>query len=499
MAKEKSITKKVLSEKQQINKTLIISWQITIAIVLAAYILEIIKQSKTVGYCAVMWAITIPFMIWTLLIYKKNPESKLIKYIAAIDYLALYAYVLLTGDTVLVFVYIFPFYSALIASNDVKLMRNVGIAAIALNIISAVLSLVNDNGANPGLLADCEIQIAAAVLITVFSCISCSFINRLNENKVAAMEQAAREQELLNTRVMNLVGVVEENIGIINESSKQMSSSAKTTADAMAEIAQGSDRTSDAIDNQMVRTKDIQELISEQTELSANIKALVTTAKDDVDKSMTNINMLDDGAKKVKDNNEVVKKNMEELNEKTEEMQNIISIISNITSQTNMLALNASIEAARAGEAGRGFSVVASQITELANQTKAATENISEIVQALGEQANVAYEAVNSMVDINNNQNEIIYNTNEMFKSIFDGMNNIAVNVDKQDAQIKDINDASGVILDSTNFIAEINGKLKEYAEETDGLAQTNLANTLEMGGVIDAVMAEIENFRSGE
>ena len=499
MAKEKSITKKVLSEKQQINKTLIISWQITIAIVLAAYILEIIKQSKTDGYCAVMWAFTIPFLIWTILIYKKNPESKLIKYIAAIDYLALYAYVLLTGDTVLVFVYIFPFYSALIASNDVKLMRNVGIAAIALNIISAVLSLVNDNGANPGLLADCEIQIAAAVLITVFSCISCSFINRLNENKVAAMEQAAREQELLNTRVMNLVGVVEENIGIINESSKQMSSSAKTTADAMAEIAQGSDRTSDAIDNQMVRTKDIQELISEQTELSANIKALVTTAKDDVDKSMTNINMLDDGAKKVKDNNEVVKKNMEELNEKTEEMQNIISIISNITSQTNMLALNASIEAARAGEAGRGFSVVASQITELANQTKAATENISEIVQALGEQANVAYEAVNSMVDINNNQNEIIYNTNEMFKSIFDGMNNIAVNVDKQDAQIKDINDASGVILDSTNFIAEINGKLKEYAEETDGLAQTNLANTLEMGGVIDAVMAEIENFRSGE
>ena len=499
MAKEKKITKKSLSEKQQINKTLIISWQITIAIVLAAYLLEIVKQTKTVGYCAVMWAITIPFMIWTLIIYKKNPESKLIKYIAAIDYLALYAYVLLTGDSILVFVYIFPFYSALIASNDVKLMRNVGIAAIVLNIVSAALALVENKGADPSLLAECEIQVAAAILITVFSCISCSFIKKLNENRVVAMEQAAKEQELLNARVMNLVGVVEENIGIINESSKQMSSSAKTTADAMVEIAQGSDKTSEAIDNQMVRTKDIQALISEQTELSASIKSLVATAKDDVDKSVTNINMLDDGAKKVKTNNEVVKKNMEELNEKTEEMQNIISIIANITSQTNMLALNASIEAARAGEAGRGFSVVASQITELANQTKAATENISEIVQALGEQANVAYEAVNSMVEINDNQNEIIYNTNEMFKAIFDGMNNIAVNVDKQDAQIKNINDASGIILDSTNSIAETNSKLKEYAEETDGLAQTNLTNTLEMGGLIDAVMAEIENFRSGE
>ena len=103
MAKEKKIAKKSLSEKQQINKTLIISWQITIAIVLAAYLLEIIKQTKTISYCAVMWAITIPFMIWTLIIYRKNPESKLIKYIAAIDYLVLYAYVLLTGDTILVF------------------------------------------------------------------------------------------------------------------------------------------------------------------------------------------------------------------------------------------------------------------------------------------------------------------------------------------------------------------------------------------------------------
>lgn len=499
MTKDENVAKKALNEKRQINKTLLISWQITIGIVLAAYILEIVKQSKTIGYCAIMWAMTIPFMIWTLVLYNKNPESNLIKYIAAIDYLALYAYVLLTGDTILVFVYIFPFYSALIASNDVKLMRNVGIVAIVLNIVSAIYSLANNKGADPGLMAECEIQIAAAVLITVFSCISCSFINRLNENKVVAMEQNAREQELLNKRVMNLIGVVEENIGIINDSSKQMSSSAKTTADAMNEITRGSDRTSEAIDNQMVRTRDIQTLISNQTELSANIKELVAAAKGDVDKSMTNMNMLDDGAKKVKVNNEVVKKNMEELNEKTEEMQNIISIISNITSQTNMLALNASIEAARAGEAGRGFSVVASQITELANQTKAATENISEIVQALGEQANVAYEAVNSMVDINDNQNEIIYNTNEKFKLISDGMNNIVADVDKQDAQIKDINEASGVILDSTNSIAEINSRLKEYAEETDGLAQTNLANTLEVGGLIDAVMVEIENFRNAE
>ncbi len=78
---------------------------------------------------------------------------------------------------------------------------------------------------------------------------------------------------------------------------------------------------------------------------------------------------------------------MEELGANSSAIGRMLELIRSVAEQTNLLALNATIEAARAGEAGRGFAVVASEVKELARQTRAATDDIEGRITTLRESA----------------------------------------------------------------------------------------------------------------
>ena len=91
------------------------------------------------------------------------------------------------------------------------------------------------------------------------------------------------------------------------------------------------------------------------------------------------------------------------LGEESKKILGIINVITGISNQTNILALNASIEAARAGEYGLGFSVVATEIQKLAEQTKSAVENIGSIVKSVVENTEDAIRAMDEEVTLTKN------------------------------------------------------------------------------------------------
>lgn len=80
------------------------------------------------------------------------------------------------------------------------------------------------------------------------------------------------------------------------------------------------------------------------------------------------------------------------LTNSSTEIGSVLEVIENIAEQTNLLALNAAIEAARAGDAGRGFSVVADEVRNLAMKTQESTLNIQNTIAKIQQQAAEAKE-----------------------------------------------------------------------------------------------------------
>jgi methyl-accepting chemotaxis protein len=138
------------------------------------------------------------------------------------------------------------------------------------------------------------------------------------------------------------------------------------------------------------------------------------------------------------------------LGERSNMINQFIDVISGIAAQTNLLALNAAIEAARAGEQGKGFAVVADEVRKLADESKKATEQVTEIVKQIKTETILAVGAVDKEVSE-------VHRGKTMFEGAGDAFHNIEELVKKLDIQIENIFNASRLITnDSESMLQNI-------------------------------------------
>ena len=153
---------------------------------------------------------------------------------------------------------------------------------------------------------------------------------------------------------------------------------------------------------------------------------------------------------------------MEEIAEASKEIEKAVSVIEDITFQINLLALNAGVEAARAGEAGRGFSVVASEVRALAQRSGEATKEIGQVIERSNNAVSTGVEKVEAA---KKSLDMIISDVVDIASSV----DSASTAISEQRSGIEEVNDA----------VANVDSNMQMQAaafEEITG-ASTQLAN----------------------
>lgn len=193
------------------------------------------------------------------------------------------------------------------------------------------------------------------------------------EQEGMQMAELLRKCESVSEELVTMVKDVEENLGNSRRANEQIISSARdTSADC------------DESRDQVVR---IQESVSQMSEAIAgiyqNTKEMFQISEDVTGHTLGFVKTMDvavESMHQIKETANRTGESIRQLENGIDEITGFVGQISGISARTNLLALNASIEAARAGEHGKSFAVVADNVQQLAEQSKAASNSIQELV-----------------------------------------------------------------------------------------------------------------------
>jgi len=226
-------------------------------------------------------------------------------------------------------------------------------------------------------------------------------------------------------------------------------------------------------------------LAANTTEQAALISDLTSTIYDITDKTVHNAANANTAAKTV----EAITKETEigrsymnhmlssvkKVKSSIDDISHIIELINEIAEQTRLLALNASIEAARAGENGQGFSVVASEISKLAQKSSEAVKQTTRLINNSKDAVEESEKITNKTVESFNNINDSIEGVTSLCKGIAE-LSNI---------QAENLKETSSII---TN--------ISEVVQSNVAYAQENNTRAMKLSNISDQLKKVLQRFR---
>ncbi len=180
----------------------------------------------------------------------------------------------------------------------------------------------------------------------------------------AAMTQNLRDQ----------IGQVAAGVKVIRSSTGQITS-------IISQVASSTSNTSSAVTETMTTVEQVRQTAQIVLDRAHDV---AIASRESAERSKGGATATEDAIKKIsviERTMDSVSRTVEELSQHSRAIEEIINVVKDLADQSHLLAVNASIEAARSGEHGKGFTVVAAQIKSLADQSKAATDQVRSILE----------------------------------------------------------------------------------------------------------------------
>ena len=277
-------------------------------------------------------------------------------------------------------------------------------------------------------------------------------------------------------KIRNSSDTMSSNSYELNDTSSQTLAANNEISKAVEDVAEGSTGMAASISK---INENILEMSNETKDINESVNEIrnQTVAVQDSSKIMNNkIKSMQNSSQKMDEGISAISKRIETVNTTVDKVSNIVSVIEEISSETNLLSLNASIEAARAGDAGKGFAVVAQEIRVLSDNTNTELENIKQIISSLVEECRYCVQASGTIVEDNAKQKEEI-------KAVLDEFGSL-------DEQIQKTAEKADEIEELVTAMIELNDDITKSSNSLTDVSAANAAATEEMNANIEELNA---------
>lgn len=277
-------------------------------------------------------------------------------------------------------------------------------------------------------------------------------------------------------KIRNSSDTMSSNSYELNDTSSQTLAANNEISKAVEDVAEGSTGMAASISK---INENLLEMSNETKDINASVDEIKnqTVAVQDSSKIMNDkIKSMQDSSHKMDEGISAISKRIETVNTTVDKVSNIVSVIEEISSETNLLSLNASIEAARAGDAGKGFAVVAQEIRVLSDNTNTELENIKQIISSLVEECRYCVQASGTIVEDNAKQKEEI-------KAVLDEFGSL-------DEQIQKTAEKAEEIEELVTAMIELNDDITKSSNSLTDVSAANAAATEEMNANIEELNA---------